>query len=113
MLDAMKTIFETLAACVEKLEQQYGRQHKVQQSMTSIVETRVKHASTLLKTAKDRLIAEADDIVQDKGLGPVVTPEAIIIMLLDRLSRGVYDDGTADIMDLYEKIVEKIVRCYL
>jgi hypothetical protein len=63
-----------------------------------------------LITAQDYLIAAADPSAFDEGLGPVVTPEAIILLLLERLSRGVYKNGSIDVMDLYEKIVEKLVR---
>jgi hypothetical protein len=77
--------------------------------ISSFIDRHVKECCKLLADAKDRLIVEANEINHDKDLGPVVTPEAIITMLLERLSRGVYLDGTVDVMDLYEKIVEKIV----
>ena len=109
LLDALKTIFEILVKCAAWLDQQRGQKQYDTKQLSGRHEELVKKACDLLDTAKDRLIAEADDIIHDKGLGPVVTPEAIVIMLLDRLSRGVYEDGTADVMDLYEKIVDTIV----
>lgn len=104
-------IFEVLPSGVKCLQARQASRDRVEHSMISAIDPLIKQTCALLETAKDRLIAEADDIIHDKGQGPgpVVTPEAIVIMLLDRLSRGVYEDGTADIMDLYEKIVEKIV----
>ena len=79
-------------------------------SYLTVISRHAKEIRNLLRTAKNRLIAEADEITHDKGLGPVVSPEAIIIMLLERLSRGVYSHGFIDVMDIYEKIVERIVR---
>jgi hypothetical protein len=62
-----------------------------------------------LRTAQSYLIAAADESTLDKGLGPVVTPEAIILLLLERLSRGVYKNGSISITEIYEKVVEKLV----
>jgi hypothetical protein len=70
----------------------------------------LKEAEDALNTAQDYLIAAADDDALGKSLGPVVTPEAILLLLLERLSRGVYKNGSIDMMDLYEKVVEKLVR---
>jgi hypothetical protein len=78
--------------------------------ISGFIDKHVNDCCRLLVVAKARLIVEADEINHDKGLGPVVTPEAIIIMLLERLSRGVYRKATIDVLDLYEKIVEKIVQ---
>lgn len=62
-----------------------------------------------LRMAKSYLIAAADESTLDKGLGPVVTPEAIILLILGRLSRGVYEDGSVSVTEIYEKVVEKLV----
>lgn len=66
-----------------------------------------KAATRDLKMAQNYLIAATDE--SDKGLGPIVTPEAILLILLERLSRGVYKNGSIDVIDLYERIVEKLV----
>ena len=63
-----------------------------------------------LERSKDYLIAEAKEGSQEQDLGPTITPEAIILILLDRLSRGVFQDGTIDIIEIYEIVVEKLVR---
>jgi hypothetical protein len=62
-----------------------------------------------LRQAQKYLIEEADQSAPDAGLGPVVTPEAITLLLLERLSRGVYRNGTINILEIYERIVEKLV----
>jgi hypothetical protein len=109
ILDAFKTVFEVLVLCAIHLDAEPERRNPAKSTFKQIHEEQVMKACNLLDTAKDRLIAEADEIVYDKRLGPVVSSEAIIIMLLERLSNGVYNNGTADIMELYEKIVETIV----
>ena len=70
------------------------------------INTSFERALSNLKKAQNNLIEAADF---DKGLGPVVTPEGITILLLERLSQGVYEDGSIDVTELYEKIVEKLV----
>jgi hypothetical protein len=62
-----------------------------------------------IRRAQDYLIAGADYGALEASLGPVVTPEAILLLLLERLSRGVYRDGTVNVLEIYEKLVEKIV----
>lgn len=66
-------------------------------------------AQRSLADAKAQLIVEADDMIPEKGLGSVVTSEAIVIMLLQRLSAGVYNEEKIEILELYERTVEDIV----
>lgn len=68
-----------------------------------------KEACKLLKEARDQLIREADGRDKNGNVGPVVTPEAITISLLERLSSGVSDRGTVDIINLYEECLEHLV----
>jgi hypothetical protein len=110
IVDAFEAIYGVLFGAVKNLWAQAAVPHASSNKISGLIGSQVKESCRLLKIAKDRLIVEADEINHDKGLGPVVTPEAIIIMLLERLSRGVYQNATIDVMDLYEKIVEKIVR---
>ena len=69
-----------------------------------------KEACELLKEARDQLIREADGRDKNGNVGPVVTPEAITIALLERLSSGVAHTGTLDIIHLYEECLENLVR---
>lgn len=110
IVDAFEAVFGILFGAVEYLWAQADGPDGSSGKISDFIGDHVRESCRLLGVAKARLIVEADEINHDKGLGPVVTPEAIIIMLLDRLSQGVYQDTTIDIMDLYEKIVEKIVR---
>ena len=68
-----------------------------------------KDACELLKNARDQLIREAAGRDKNGDIGPVVTPEAIAITLLDRLSFGVFHQGTLDIIHLYEACLEHLV----
>ena len=68
-----------------------------------------KDACEYLKAARDQLIREADGRDKNGNVGPVVTPEAITISLLERLSFGVSDGGTVDIINLYEECLEHLV----
>ena len=108
-VDAFEAVYDVLFEAVKNLWAQAAVPHTSSSRISGCIGDHVKESCRLLKVAKARLIVEADEINHDKGLGPVVTPEAIIIMLLERLSRGVYQNTTIDIMDLYERIVEKIV----
>lgn len=68
-----------------------------------------KDACELLTRAKDQLIREADGRDKNGNIGPVVTPEAITISLLGRLTSGVLREGTFDIIHLYEECLEHLV----
>ena len=68
-----------------------------------------KEACELLKAARDQLIRESNSQDKNGNVGPVVTPEAITISLLERLSSGVLGRGTVDIIHLYEECLEHLV----
>ena len=70
-------------------------------------------ACKLLKEARDQLIREADGRDKNGIIGPVLTPEALAIALLERLSCGVLNDGALDIIHLYEECLEHLVCCLL
>lgn len=42
-------------------------------------------------------------------LGPAVTSEGVLIMLLDRLSQGVCGTGTMDFLDVYQYVIDNLV----
>src|SRR4051794_16288786 len=110
IVDAFETVFHVLFGAVQYFWNKAAASDTNRSSISDFIDKHVNECCRLLVVAKARLIVEADEINHDKGLGPVVTPEAIIIMLLERLSRGIYHNATIDVLDLYEKIVEKIVQ---
>ncbi|OAP61154.1 hypothetical protein AYL99_03355 [Fonsecaea erecta] len=61
-----------------------------------------------LLEAKNDLIAEAGELEKEPPYGPMVTPEAVIVMLLDRLSQNVHGVGTFDLGDIYGRVIEKL-----
>ena len=69
-----------------------------------------KEACDLLKEARDQLIKEAEGRDKNGNIGPVVTPEALTISLIERLASGVLHNGTLDIIHLYEECLEHLVR---
>jgi len=62
-----------------------------------------------LKTAKNQLIVEADGQAHNERVGPVVTPETLMIILMERLIRGVYGERSVDIIGLYEECLQNLV----
>ena len=68
-----------------------------------------KEAQSLLETARDELIVEASGVAAGEHIGPVVTPEAILIMHMERLVCGVYKNGNVDIISILEQCLESLV----
>ena len=66
-------------------------------------------ALNLLETARDELIVEASGVATGEHIGPVLTPEAILIMHIERLVCGVYRDGNVDIISILEECLERLV----
>lgn len=77
----------------------------LQESLKSLADDSIRH----LKTARTQLIVEQSGDAHNAGLGPVVTPEAIMLLLMRRLAQGVYEDRTINVVDLYEKCLENLV----
>ena len=63
----------------------------------------------LLETARDQLITEATGAVPGENVGPVVTPEAILIILTERLVYSVYGNGSVDVIIILEECLEQLV----
>ena len=66
--------------------------------------------SNFLDKGRDYLVAEAEEVIRDQSLGPTMTRESIVIILFDRLSRGVYRNGSMDVVAIYEQVLEKLVE---
>ena len=70
-------------------------------------------AQSLLETARDELIVEASGVATGEAIGPVLTPEAILILQMERLVCGVYRNGNIDIINILEQCLEHLVSCTL
>jgi hypothetical protein len=66
-------------------------------------------ACTLLRKARDELITEATSALPGEHIGPVLTPETILVIVMERLGRGVYGSGSVDIVAIYEECLEHLV----
>ena len=66
-------------------------------------------AQSKLETARDELIVEASGVAAGEHIGPVVTPEAILILHMERLVCGVYRAGNVDIISILEECLERLV----
>ncbi|KAL8889780.1 MAG: hypothetical protein Q9215_002968 [Flavoplaca cf. flavocitrina] len=67
-----------------------------------------KEACQLLKSARGQLIAEPTRATPEGNMGPVVTPEAILLKTISRLTRGVFHTGTVDVINIYEECLEQL-----
>ena len=62
-----------------------------------------------LETARNDLITEAIGTAPGENVGPVVTPEAILIMIMERLAQGVFGTGSVDVINILEECLEQLV----
>ena len=62
-----------------------------------------------MKIAGDELISEATGAAPGDNVGPVVTPEAMLIMIIERLVGGVFGTGSVDVINLLEECLEQLV----
>ena len=104
IVDAFGAVFNLLVEAVSDViydakQAQCGK--KVSKSFTEV--------QTLLETARDELIVEASGVAAGEHIGPVLTPEAILIMQMERLVFGVYKTGNVDIIGILEQCLETLV----
>ena len=109
VVDALGAILEMIVETVSclRVDQDEGSSD-IMGSGSKVIEYG-KDACTFLEKARDQLIKEADGRDKNGNIGPVVTPEAITIALLERLACGVLRNGTVDIIHLYEECLEYLV----
>lgn len=77
--------------------------------LVDFVKYQTKHVRKLLLRSLQRIIMVGGHFDEPTNLGPLVTSEAVLIMILDRLGRGVCGRGTVDVLDVYETAVEQLV----
>lgn len=107
MVDALGAVFNMLVAAVRESRSRHSTNSNVVPWRRASIHG--KEARRLLEKARDRLIAEATGSAPGQDLGPVITPEPIMIMLLERLAYGVYGSGTIDIVNIFEECLEQLV----
>ena len=109
VVDALGAILQMIVETVRCLRDDSNEESSDIMGPTSRVTEHGKDACEFLKEARDQLIKEADGRDKNGNIGPVVTPEAITIALLERLTFGVLGNGTVDIIHLYEECLEHLV----
>ena len=107
MIDALGAVFHMLVAAVTESRSGFSNDPAVKSWRKAL--RHGEEASKLLEKARDKLIAEATSSASGRDLGPVITPEPIMIMLLERLAHGVYDSGTVDVINAFEECLEQLV----
>lgn len=108
VVDALGAIIQMIVETVRCLRDESDEEPSDIMGPTSKVTGYGKDACEFLKGARDQLIKEADGRDKNGNIGPVVTPEAITIALLERLACGVFRNGTVDIIHLYEECLEHL-----
>ena len=109
VVDALGAIIQMIVETVRCLRDHSDEENCDMMSSASKITEHGKDARNLLEEARDQLIKEADGRDKNGSIGPVVTPEAITIALLERLACGVLRHGTIDIIHLYEECLEHLV----
>ena len=107
MIDALGAIFKMLVAAVREARSGHSNDPKVGLWPNAL--RRSEDACKFLEEARNKLIAEATGSASGEDMGPVITPEAVMIMLLERLANGVYGSGTVDIINVFEECLEQLV----
>ncbi len=113
VVDALGAILQMIVETVRCLRPDSDEEPSEIMGPASKVTEYGKDACALLKEARDQLIKEADGRDKNGNIGPVVTPEAITIALLERLACGVLREGTIDIIYLYEECLEYLVWSHI
>ena len=112
MVDALGAIFDMIVQAVRDARdgaKQYVGEPGWGQPMGTKVSRYAKNACKLLETARDELVAESTGFSPDENIGPVLTSQAILILLIERLVGGVYGSGNVDIMGIYDECLAQLV----
>ena len=104
IVDALGAVFNVLVEAVYDVVD-----HAKQAQCGKKVSESFMEAQSLLETARDELIVEASGVADGEHIGPVLTPEAILIMQMERLVCGVYKTGNVDIIGVLEQCLETLV----
>ncbi|KAL8920827.1 MAG: hypothetical protein Q9208_005999 [Pyrenodesmia sp. 3 TL-2023] len=106
MVSALRAIFSLLVEAVR--EARLASISRPGDVLPDKVAHYANEACRLLTKARDQLIAEATGTTPERDVGPVVTPETILIKTIDRLAHGVYGSGTVDVINILEECLEQL-----
>ncbi|KAL8758055.1 MAG: hypothetical protein Q9199_001785 [Rusavskia elegans] len=105
IVESLRAIF---CMILEALRNEAGSGDLEDQELPREVDFYGKEACRLLKSARGQLIAEPTRATPERNMGPVVTPEAIVLKTISRLARGVFGRGTVDVINIYEVCLEQL-----
>ena len=108
IVDALGAIFKMMVAAVRD-ERLRPNSSQEKATLSNKVSDYADEACELLETARDKLITEAVGAAPGENVGPVLTPEAILIMLMERLVCGVFGTGNVEVIAVYEECLEHLV----
>lgn len=110
VVDALGSIFLLFIEAVRYVKSKAGEKKAGLMAAPFKVSDHANDTLASLDKARDQLIREADGRDRNDTIGPVLTPEAISIAVMERLVSGVFRSGTVDIIGLYEECLEYLVR---
>ena len=108
IVNALGAIFKMMVAAVRD-ERLRPNSSQEKATLSNKVSSYADEACELLETARDKLITEAIGAASGENVGPVLTPEAIMIMLMERLVCGVFGTGNVEVIAVYEECLEHLV----
>ena len=119
IVDALGSVFEMIVQAVR--DARIGTAYKVPKCLWSgsFPSQRLKvshianYACGLLEAAKDQLISDSTGIVSSAHIGPILTPQALLILLLERLVNGVYGSGSFDVVAVLDESLARLVSLRL
>lgn len=109
MVDALGNVFHMLVEAVRDVRSKRRDPNSPQSLCNSKVVKYCGEATLLLETAKNELISEATGAVSGENVGPVLTPEALLIIFMERLRKGVSGKGNVDVINIFEECLEDLV----
>ena len=109
IVDALGCIFHMFIEAVRYVKAEPRLKNDGIMSTSFRVTEYANEALGLLAKARDQLIREADGRDHDETIGPVLTPEALSIALMERLVAGMYHSSSVDVTGVYEECLEHLV----
>lgn len=109
MVDALGAVYNLLVETVRFARYEHGSSTYQKLPSGKRATGYCNEACRLLEVARGQLITEATGVAPGENVGPVVTPETILIMIMERLVRGVFGRGTIDVINILEECLEQLV----
>lgn len=110
MVNALVAILEMVTECVRDVGSSVRVRKDDKMMALSEKATHLgNEASVELKNACGVLVSEATRSRSEGSVAPTVTPEAILIKVLGRLTQGVFGTGSVDVIKILEHCLDQLV----